>query len=58
MWRDGFVGASTDVALEDGEERAEVAPALGGVFHIFDAVMRVRVDDFLTERFEGAGARR
>ena len=43
----GRPGRSTDVTLEDGDEGTEVAPALGGVFHILDAVMCVRVDYFL-----------
>src|SRR6267142_5070147 len=43
---------STDVALEDGDERAEVAPALDGVFHVLDTIMGVRVDYFLAKRFE------
>jgi len=50
-------GGSTNVALQDGDEGAKIAPALGGVFHILDAVMRVRMDYLLPKRFEAAARR-
>jgi hypothetical protein len=43
-----------DIPLEHRDQRAEVAPALGGILHIFDAIVGVRMNDLFSQRFEGA----
>ena len=48
---------STDVPLQHRDQRAEIATALGRVFDVFDAVVGVRVNDFLAEGFESAARR-
>jgi hypothetical protein len=39
--------------MENSNERAKVPPALGWIFHIFDAIAGVGMNDFFTERFQG-----
>jgi hypothetical protein len=43
--------------VENRDQGAEIAAALGGIFYVFDTVMSVRMNDFLPERFEGAARR-
>jgi hypothetical protein len=43
-----------DVPLQHREQRPEIAPALGGILHIFDAIPGVRMNDLFSQRFEGA----
>jgi hypothetical protein len=39
--------------MENGDERAKVSTALGRIFHVFDAIASVGMNDFFTERFQG-----
>lgn len=38
--------------MEDCDEGTQVAAALGGIFHVLDAIVRVRMNNLLRKRFE------
>jgi len=48
---------STDVALENDDERPQIAAALRRVSHVFDTMVGVSVDDSFPERLQGIASR-